>query len=151
MAEAKDSGGIEMAQASSRQQDDIEDIKLAAGEIKEIQGDSHFYETITAAPLDPWSKASLQLYLILLVAALNATSSGFDGVSLTHHDMSNSLLTLRTVHLQLHQRHGPIQEILQPHRARWEHWNVSLQAQPAPLRGNLPTKICHLTPATASS
>ncbi|KAG8157183.1 hypothetical protein KVR01_012891 [Diaporthe batatas] len=79
MAEMKGLGGIEMAQANSRQHDDMEDIKPSAGEIKEVQGDSHFYETITASPLDPWSKTSLQLYLILLVAALNATSSGFDG------------------------------------------------------------------------
>ncbi|KAH8788193.1 putative hexose transport-related protein [Diaporthe sp. PMI_573] len=79
MAEAKDSRGIEMAPATSHQQDDIEDIKPAAGKIKEVQGDSHFYETVTAAPLDPWSRTSIQLYLILLVAALNATTSGFDG------------------------------------------------------------------------
>lgn len=49
-------------------------------EITQIQGDAHFYETVTAAPLNPWSKTSLQLYMILLVAALNATASGFDGV-----------------------------------------------------------------------
>ncbi|KAK9443237.1 Lactose permease [Metarhizium brunneum] len=48
-------------------------------EITQIQGDAHFYETVTAAPLNPWSKTSLQLYMILLVAALNATASGFDG------------------------------------------------------------------------
>lgn len=53
--------------------------KAAAGKITEVQGDSQFYETITAAPLNPWSKTSLQLYAILLVAALNATASGFDG------------------------------------------------------------------------
>lgn len=84
MAEAKDSQGIEMAQAASHQHDDVEDIKPAAGEITEVQGDSHFYETVTAAPLSPWSKTSVQLYLILLVAALNATTSGFDGVSPTN-------------------------------------------------------------------
>lgn len=84
MAEAKDSRGIEMAQATSHQQDDVEDIKTAAGMIKEVQGDSHFYETVTAAPLSPWSRTSIQLYLILLVAALNATTSGFDGVSLAN-------------------------------------------------------------------
>ena len=50
------------------------------GQVKEIQGDAHFHETITAAPLNPWSKTSIQLYFILLVAALNATASGFDGV-----------------------------------------------------------------------
>lgn len=50
------------------------------GEITQIQGNAHFYETVTAAPLNPWSKTSLQLYMILLVAALNATASGFDGV-----------------------------------------------------------------------
>lgn len=69
-----------MAQLASHQQDDAENIKQAPGKIKEVQGDTHFYETVTAAPLSPWSKTSLQLYLILLVAALNATTSGFDGV-----------------------------------------------------------------------
>lgn len=72
-----------MAQAMSHQHDDVDDIKPAVGEITEVQGDSHFYETVTAAPLSPWSKTSVQLYLILLVAALNATTSGFDGVSPT--------------------------------------------------------------------
>ncbi|OCF74210.1 sugar transporter [Kwoniella mangroviensis CBS 8886] len=52
---------------------------LDSADIKGVQGDSNFYETVTAAPLSPWSKTSLQLYAILLVAALNATASGFDG------------------------------------------------------------------------
>jgi hypothetical protein len=58
------------------------DPALAKGqaETTEIQGDSHFYETVTAAPLNALSRTSFQLYLILLVAALNATASGFDGV-----------------------------------------------------------------------
>lgn len=59
---------------------DADTAKPPVGEIKEIQGDAHFYETINAAPLDPLSKTSIQLYFILLVAALNATASGFDGV-----------------------------------------------------------------------
>ena len=50
------------------------------GELTAIQGHARFYEAATAAPLSPWSKTSLQLYMILLVAALNATASGFDGV-----------------------------------------------------------------------
>ncbi|ORY28150.1 general substrate transporter [Naematelia encephala] len=45
----------------------------------ELQGDAAFHESIGAAPLNPWSKTSVQLYFILLVAALNATASGFDG------------------------------------------------------------------------
>ncbi|KAG5982680.1 hypothetical protein E4U55_001525, partial [Claviceps digitariae] len=49
------------------------------GEVKSIQGDAHFHETVSAAPLNPWSRTSFQLYTILLVAALNATASGFDG------------------------------------------------------------------------
>ncbi|KAL7930260.1 general substrate transporter [Trichoderma chlorosporum] len=53
--------------------------KAAIGSVTEVQGNTHFHETVTAAPLDPWSWTSIQLYLILLVAALNATSSGFDG------------------------------------------------------------------------
>lgn len=62
-------------------QDDVDNLK-PINAVREVQGDAHFHETVTAAPLDPWSKASIQLYLILLVAALNATTSGFDGVSL---------------------------------------------------------------------
>ncbi|KAL2213005.1 hexose transport protein [Sarocladium strictum] len=49
------------------------------GKITEVQGNSTFFETVTAAPLNPRSKTSFQLYAILLVAALNATASGFDG------------------------------------------------------------------------
>lgn len=55
--------------------------KTAIGSVTEVQGNAHFHETVSGAPLDPWSKTSIQLYLILLVAALNATASGFDGVS----------------------------------------------------------------------
>nr|WVH32782.1 major facilitator superfamily protein [Trichoderma asperellum] len=52
--------------------------KSALGNVTEVQGNTHFHETVTAAPLDPWSKTSIQLYLILMVAAFNATASGFD-------------------------------------------------------------------------
>lgn len=55
--------------------------KSAIGNVTEVQGNTHFHETVTAAPLDPLSMTSIQLYFILLVAALNATASGFDGVS----------------------------------------------------------------------
>ncbi|CAJ2504594.1 Uu.00g119880.m01.CDS01 [Anthostomella pinea] len=55
------------------------DADKVKGEMTEVQGDSHFHETVTAAPLDAFSRTSLQLYAILLVAALNATASGFDG------------------------------------------------------------------------
>lgn len=58
------------------------DGKPGDGKVTEVQGDSTFFETVTAAPLNPRSKTSFQLYAILLVAALNATASGFDGVSL---------------------------------------------------------------------
>lgn len=50
-------------------------------ETTQKQGEATFYETISASPLNPWSRTSFQLYGILLVAALNATASGFDGVS----------------------------------------------------------------------
>ncbi|KAG5920410.1 hypothetical protein E4U42_006201 [Claviceps africana] len=53
--------------------------KADRGELTAIQGNARFHETVTAAPLNPWSRTSLQLYAILLVAALNATASGFDG------------------------------------------------------------------------
>lgn len=52
----------------------------ANADIREVQGNANFHETVTGAPLNPWSRTSIQLYLILLVAALNATASGFDGV-----------------------------------------------------------------------
>ncbi|KAL6909278.1 general substrate transporter [Trichoderma evansii] len=53
--------------------------KSALGNVTEVQGNTHFHEVVTAAPLDPLSWTSIQLYLILLVAAFNATASGFDG------------------------------------------------------------------------
>ncbi|OAA71679.1 hexose transport-related protein [Akanthomyces lecanii RCEF 1005] len=55
------------------------DKKDNGADIREMQGNANFYETVSAAPLNPWSKTSIQLYFILLVAALNATASGFDG------------------------------------------------------------------------
>lgn len=69
--------------------------KNDGGKITKVQGDVHFHETITAAPLDPWSKRSLQLYAILLVAALNATASGFDGVSLPRSTERPVVTTVR--------------------------------------------------------
>ncbi|KAK7740886.1 hypothetical protein SLS62_010944 [Diatrype stigma] len=68
------SGGEHVANASGSQPSE-----KTYGKTTKVQGDSHFHETVTAAPLDPWSKTSLQLYAILLVASLNATASGFDG------------------------------------------------------------------------
>ncbi|EQL02224.1 hexose transport- protein [Ophiocordyceps sinensis CO18] len=47
--------------------------------VTQVQRDARVFESDSAARLDPWSKTSLQLYMILLVAALNATASGFDG------------------------------------------------------------------------
>lgn len=55
--------------------------KSAIGNITEVQGNAHFHEIVTGAPMDPWSRTSIKLYLILMVAGLNATASGFDGVS----------------------------------------------------------------------
>ncbi|WVQ77252.1 hypothetical protein IAR50_006935 [Cryptococcus sp. DSM 104548] len=55
------------------------DKDKAAPFLVEETGDATFYDSVGAAPLDPWSKTSFKLYGILLVAALNATSSGFDG------------------------------------------------------------------------
>lgn len=69
-------------------EDDLLKSKLGGeAHIAEVQGDARYLEAVTTAPLDPWSKTSLQLYGILLIAALNATASGFDGVSPTylHH------------------------------------------------------------------
>lgn len=93
--------------------------KRDGGEITQIQGDAHFYETVSAAPLNPWSKTSLQLYMILLVAALNATASGFDGVRSKSNEwctfIDARLLTCPLVHLQLYQCHGSIQGVLSPY------------------------------------
>ena len=43
--------------------------------------DARFTAATEAQPLNPWSARSFQLYAIFLVAYLNATSSGFDGIS----------------------------------------------------------------------
>lgn len=47
-------------------------------EVKDVQT---CQEAIAAAPFQPWSKSSIQLYFIFLVAYVNAMASGFDGVS----------------------------------------------------------------------
>ncbi|RCI14523.1 hypothetical protein L249_6660 [Ophiocordyceps polyrhachis-furcata BCC 54312] len=52
---------------------------------------------VFSAPLNAWSRTSFQLYAILLVAALNATASGFDGVSNGHVQHSiNKVSTAET-------------------------------------------------------
>ncbi|XWW99209.1 hypothetical protein V2A60_007218 [Cordyceps javanica] len=76
---AVDDAQPELRHASTTHDDRPSFDKHNAADIREIQGNAHFYETVTAAPLNPWSKTSIQLYFILLVAALNATASGFDG------------------------------------------------------------------------
>ncbi|CEJ82447.1 Putative Hexose transport-related protein [[Torrubiella] hemipterigena] len=70
---------IDQGVAEHAELDRQDSIVKPGGTVKEVQGDAHFYETVTAAPLDPWSKTSLQLYGILFVAAMNAVASGFDG------------------------------------------------------------------------
>jgi hypothetical protein len=61
-------------------------------EVKEVQGHATYHEAIAAAPFQPWSKSSIQLYFIFLVAYVNAMASGFDGVS--HYTRpSNAQLT----------------------------------------------------------
>lgn len=61
----------------------IEDTTGDAKQIPEVvnvQGNPDFIQATTnGAPLNLLSKESLQLYLILLTACLNATASGFDG------------------------------------------------------------------------
>lgn len=105
--------------------------KSALGNVTEVQGNSHYHETVTAAPLDPWSKTSIQLYLILLVAALNATASGFDGVSGFHLGNATRKRNVttnsasNTVHLQLHQCYDPVSGLLSPHRAWFIYRHVS--------------------------
>lgn len=91
------------------------------GKVTEIQGDSHFYETVTAAPLNPWSRTSLQLYAILLVASLNATASGFDGVRSYHlidTNVTGISANIGQVDIQLHQCHVAIPGLFPPRRAR---------------------------------
>ena len=79
--QANDTMDRESEIKASRPADADLDLEKTEGKAIEVQGDSHFHETVTAAPLYPWSRTSLQLYAILLVASLNATASGFDGVS----------------------------------------------------------------------
>lgn len=76
----KDETQPELQHVSTGHDDRPSFDKNDGAQIRELQGNAHFYETVTAAPLNPWSKTSIQLYFILLVAALNATASGFDGV-----------------------------------------------------------------------
>ncbi|EHK21185.1 uncharacterized protein TRIVIDRAFT_78356 [Trichoderma virens Gv29-8] len=83
MAEKDDSRPEPVVDHGSINGDHID--KAAIGSVTEVQGNTHFHETVTGAPLDPWSWTSIQLYLILLVAALNATSSGFDGYQTYFH------------------------------------------------------------------
>lgn len=88
-------------------QEDVDDItKNVTAGVTEVQGDLNFYETVTAAPLNPFSRTSLQLYMILLVAALNATASGFDGVSFEPasrgHQYPYTQLNKCAVDIQLH-------------------------------------------------
>lgn len=88
--------------------EDVDDItKNVTAGVTEVQGDLNFYETVTAAPLNPFSRTSLQLYMILLVAALNATASGFDGVSFDLDPKRNQYLPYTqlnrcAVDIQLH-------------------------------------------------
>ncbi|KAF7197216.1 Lactose permease, partial [Pseudocercospora fuligena] len=63
---------------SSNGQDETK-AQVSIGQVLEVQGNTEFISAATAAPLNPWSRTSLQLYLILLTACLNATASGFDG------------------------------------------------------------------------
>lgn len=101
--------------------------------VTHVQGNGRLVESVAAARLDPWSKTSLQLYMILFVAALNATASGFDGVNSRGRTVHWPRLPARQrvlmngpVHLQLHQRHGPIPALLSPKRARLQHGHVGL-------------------------
>lgn len=64
---------------SSNDQHEAGKAQPSIGQVLEVQGNTKFIQATTAAPLNPWSKTSLQLYLILLTACLNATASGFDG------------------------------------------------------------------------
>lgn len=125
--------------------------KQNRGTITEVQGDAHFYETVSAAPLDPWSRTSLQLYMILLVAALNATASGFDGVggqTLHRGAQDGSILTKHAVHLQLHQRHEPVPGVFPPHGAWFQHRHVSPTSASVPPVGH---GYLHRVPPAASS
>jgi hypothetical protein len=86
MAESKGDikdGGLlaDTATVASSDRGDDRDKIGSIGEVLQVQGNEDFLHAVTAAPLSPWSKTSLQLYLILLTACLNATASGFDGVS----------------------------------------------------------------------
>lgn len=54
------------------------DVIVEKSEVKDVH--ATYQEAIAAAPFQPWSKSSIQLYFIFLVAYVNAMASGFDGV-----------------------------------------------------------------------
>lgn len=72
---------LEGAVSITSSNDQHEDGKQhpSIGQVLEVQGNTAFIQATTAAPLNPLSRTSLQLYFILLTACLNATASGFDG------------------------------------------------------------------------
>lgn len=55
------------------------DVVVEKAEAKDVH--VTYQEALEAAPFQPWSKSSIQLYFIFLVAYVNAMASGFDGVS----------------------------------------------------------------------
>lgn len=71
-----DKEGFADAASATSSGKDGDPVLPSFGQVMEVQGDAHFHEVTTKAPLDPWSKTSLQLYAIFLVCALNATCSG---------------------------------------------------------------------------
>jgi hypothetical protein len=93
------------------------DVNIEKEEVKDVHATYH--EAIAAAPFKPWSKSSIQLYFIFLVAYVNAMASGFDGVCTLPSCILSRLLL---VHLQFDQRHGAVPELLSTWRAGIEYW-----------------------------
>ena len=83
------------------------DANVEKSEVKDVHATYH--EAIAAAPFQPWSKSSIQLYFIFLVAYVNAMASGFDGVGSSHSRQVP--VSDYSVDLQLHQRNGAVSRL----------------------------------------
>lgn len=83
------------------------DANVEKSEVKDVYATYH--EAIAAAPFQPWSKSSIQLYFIFLVAYVNAMASGFDGVGSSHSRQVP--VPDYSVDLQLHQRNGAVSRL----------------------------------------
>ncbi|KAH7100482.1 general substrate transporter [Auriculariales sp. MPI-PUGE-AT-0066] len=54
-------------------------VDKSGGVVTETQANAEYLNAIASAPLDAWSRSSIALYGFVIVCALNATMSGYDG------------------------------------------------------------------------